>query len=87
MYLGLLKILWSDGKIEDCKYGVKGQADIVVTPDQSVDYSPLHVGSFVVRGNLVNGNATGCPMLQNCRQSVCFLCNRSYTVLFLCIRF
>lgn len=47
-----MKILWSDGTTDRCKFGVNGQYDILVSEDQSVDNSKIHIGSIVERGNI-----------------------------------
>ncbi|XP_060572601.1 uncharacterized protein LOC132730645 [Ruditapes philippinarum] len=47
---GLLKVLWSDGSIERCKFGINGQYDVLMSKDQSIDSSELKIGSIVVRG-------------------------------------
>ncbi|XP_060572591.1 uncharacterized protein LOC132730638 [Ruditapes philippinarum] len=47
---GLLKVLWSDGSIVKCKFGINGQYDILMSEDQSIDCSKLKIGSIVVRG-------------------------------------
>ncbi|XP_053406216.1 uncharacterized protein LOC128559112 [Mercenaria mercenaria] len=47
---GFMKVLWSDGTMEKCKFGVNGNYDFQVSKDQAVDCSHLHIGSLVARG-------------------------------------
>lgn len=45
-----MKVLWSDGTMENCKYGIRGQYDVKVLDDQSIDSREIRVGSIVTRG-------------------------------------
>jgi hypothetical protein len=73
--LGLLKVLWSDGSIDKCKFGINDQYDILMSKDQSIDSSKLKVGSIVVRGNVQVFNLLFITAVVKC-----FICCKYLTV-------
>ena len=47
---GTIKVLWNDGNVEKCKYGVNGVYDVTLIQESDIDRSTMMVGALVERG-------------------------------------